>query len=904
MPTADLPAAARLYALVAALVLPASFRREFGLATVRLFADLHSEARQQAGWRGGARVWWRELGSLLRVAWGERRAARAPDLGSGGRRRDPRGAFVADLRFALRMLTRTPGLSAVVVLTLALGIGANTAVFSIVNSVLLRPLPYEDPERVVQVVQARLEDPDNPRVGFRYDDYQRVRGQIRSVAHLAGYRGSSFEITGAGEPMRATGWRVSPALFDALRVEPLMGRTFLPGDDQPGNEWVVVLSHAFWQQRLGADPGVLGGTLTLDGIDHAVIGILPPGFTLLDEEREVWIPLTIYPRGESPWADIRVARWIGRLADGTTPEQAAAELDALNAAKIADYPAELRDNYSGAFRVVPLQEQLVSGIRLELLWLQAAVGLVLLVACSNVANLLLIRSSARHKEIAIRAALGASRLRLAGQLLTESLVLALLGGAFGLTLALWGTDSFLALMPEAIPRLAQVSVDAKVLLFAMALSGATGAVFGAAPGLRASSPNLQEELKEGGAAGTSRSPIRLRSVLVVSQVALAMVLAVGAGLLVNSFVRVINVPPGFDPERVLTLQLDLPQARYPETAMHRAFYDQLLESIREIPAVEAVGMVNTVPLGGTTISAGFQIDGRPAPTSYDDYTMAQVRVVSPGYFEAMGIPLLRGRGFREESERLGSELMVINDEFARQYFPGEDPIGQRLVTGDEAPWEITGVVGGTKHLGLAEETGPEMWMAYHRFPQVLERRNFISTIFLAVRSRGDPLALLPEIRSRVLAIDPDLPVHNVLSMEQRLSQSVAQQRFYAAFVGSFAILALVLVCVGIYGVISYFVSERTHEIGVRLALGARPSDISRSVVGRGMMLAVLGVGIGLVGAWALTRYLTSQLYEVTASDPATYIGISALLALVALAALLRPAVRATRVDPLTALRGE
>jgi putative ABC transport system permease protein len=800
------------------------------------------------------------------------------------------------------MMARAPGFSAIVIVTLALGIGANTAVFSVVNSVLIRPLPYEEPERVVQVVQARHEQPDQPREDFMIDDFREWRGRITTTESIGAYRRTWFATTVDGEPIRTSAWMVSPALFRVLRMDPLLGRTFMPGEDEPGNEWVVVLSHGFWQQRLGADPDVLGSKLALDGIDHTVVGVMPPRSRLLDEEGDVWIPLTLYTRGQSPWADFRSARIIARLRDGATVEQMAAELDALNAAKIADYPAQYKDRFAGPFRPAPLQEQLVRGIRSQLLLLQGAVGLVLFVACMNLANLLLARSNSRQAELAIRSALGASRLRLLIQLFTESFILALIGGGAGLLLAFWGTQSFIALLPDSIPRLTQVSIDTEVLWFTLLLSLLTGTVFGLMPALRASSRS-----SAGGFWANRRSPImirrrRLRSVLVVAEVAVAMVLAIAAGLLVNSFLRILNVAPGFDPDHVLTLQLDLPRPRYTETSMHRRFYRQLLAAMQEVPEVEAVGIVNTLPLGNFSITGGFEIEGAASSTREDEYKMAQMHVVSPGYFDAMGIPVIRGRGFRDEVLRVGSEQVVINREFAQQYFPDQEPLGRRLITGDESPWEIIGIVEGTKHSGLTAATGPEIYMSYERFPQALERRGFISTIFLAIRSRTDPEALLPEIRSRILTIDPGLPVHNVLTMEDRVAESVSTQKFYAAFVGLFAILALILVCVGIYGVVSYYVTERTHEIGVRMALGARPGDISRLVVGRGLALSVLGVGLGLAGAWSLTRLLASLLYEVAPSDPATLVAMSCLLLTVALLALTQPAVRAARLDPMVSLR--
>ena len=811
--------------------------------------------------------------------------------------------LLQDLRYSLRRLAKSPAFSAIVVLTLALGIGANTAIFSAVHGILLRPLPYHEPDRLATIEHLypslELEAPVSP-PGFR--DYAE-RG--RSFESMAVQTGWAANLTGVGDPVRIQGARVTGRLFATLGVPALVGRTIQPGEDTPGNDHVVVLGHGVWQRLFGGDPGIVGRTLSLNGESYQVIGVMPPQFRdFFNRNVEMWSPLVFQP--DQLTDGNRTHEFLNltaRMRDGITLEDARAEMRALAGQLRRDYPDFYSPDWS--LGVTAFSTRATGNIRPALLVLLGAVGFVLLIACANVANLLLSRAAARGKEIAIRSALGASRDRLVRQLLTESAILALAGGVVGLLLAYGGVRSLAALNAANLPRAEDIRVDAVVGLFTLVVSLLAGLVFGLAPALHVARPNLQSTLKEGGR-GTAgdRGSQSVRRMLVVAETALALTLLTGAGLLIKSFARLQGVDPGFVPERMLTFNLALPDARYAEDAQQVAFFERALPALQSAPGVQAVGATSVMPFSGQWSTASFEVEGYEVPENQPG-PWGDVRIVTPGFLETLRVPVIRGRLLTEQDREGAPMVAVIDEEFVRRYWPRENPLGKRFTFGPpdgavdttSREWiEVVGVVGHTKHEGLDAEARLQLYLAYRQVPQ-----QFMT---VAVRTAGDPERHVNQLRESIRTVDPELPISNVRSMDELIEQSVGQRRLSMMLLSLFSGIALVLASIGIYGVMSYSVTQRSRELGVRIALGAGRADVLRLVLRQGMSLALLGIAIGVGAALLLTRVIESQLFGVRASDPVTFVGVALLLGLTALAANLVPAVRAMRVDPAVVLRDE
>ncbi len=809
----------------------------------------------------------------------------------------------SDLRYALRLVRKTPGFSAVAVLTLALGIGANTAIFSVVDAVLLRPLPFADGERLVSLFHSYpkmdLEFASVSPPGFV--DY---RDHTKSFAAMAAHTGSRAPaaLTGQGEPRRIRGEMASAEFFKTLGVEPALGRGFLPEDEKPGQDTVVVLSHGLWRQLFGADRGALGRKLTLDGRDYQIVGVAPQGFRY-PGETDLWVPLGFKPEQlvdeERGHEYLNV---VARLAPGASLASAQAEMATVSAG-IRDRARAITtflDNAGWHVRVQSLRESLTGEVRPALLLLLGAVGAVLLIACVNVANLLLARAAVRGREMALRTALGAGRGRMIRQLLAESVVLALLGGGLGLLLAAWGVQGLAAARPSQIPVDLPIGLDLRVLAFTAGLSLLTGLLFGLLPALRTSRPDLQAALQQGGR-GDSGARSRLRGALVVAEVALALILLVGAGLLLQSFARRAGVDPGFRTDGLLTFRLSLPTAEYQEPERVEAFYRQLTERLGALPGVRAAGAVSTLPLSGDMSTASYYFESLPVQPG-ESGPHGAPRIVTPGYFGAVEVPLRKGRLFTPGDRADAPPVAIIDEAVARTFFPGRNPLGERLrfgFEGDEtAPhWRtIVGIVGHVQEVIPGEDGKSQIYLPHAQKPE--------RYLYLALAADGDPLALAGPARDAVRALDAKLPVDEVRTMDERLARSVAQPRLSAVLLGLFAGLAALLAAVGLYGVMAYSVAQRTREIGVRLAIGASRSQVLRMVVGQGAALTAIGLVLGLAGALAAGRLVAGLLFEVQPSDPATLAGVTLLLAGAALLASYVPARRAARLDPQVALRGE
>lgn len=800
-----------------------------------------------------------------------------------------------DLRYAARMLVKRPGFTFVAVITLALGIGANTAIFSVVNAVLLRPLPYPEPNRVVALLEHDKDGPDNTAGYATIADW---RDRSETLEHIAAVRGWGPTLTGEGEPERLAAMRVSANFFKLLGVRPAIGRDFQPEEDRPDTWRVVILSQALWQSRFNSDPNIEGKPITLSGAAFTVVGVMPKEFEEMIspnyyEQARLWAPLGYDSSLSYGCRTCRHLRVIARIKPGVSIEQADAELDRISANLLRDYPNE----YSAAgVSLVRLQERFAQEISPALYVLLVAVGVVLAVACANLANLLLARATGRQTEMAIRAALGAGRGRLVRQLLTESLMLALIGAAAGIAIALWGMEFLTSFSSDSTDRFGPVSLDTRVLLFTLGVSLLTGVLFGLAPALQASKTDLNLSLKAS-RASTNLPQRRLRNALVISEVALALVLLVGAGLLLRSFARLLKVDPGFDTDNLLTMSVSALGPSYREDEQVLSFHREALRRIESMPGVEAVGLVSNLPLSGNYDRSGMLIEEKPI-TNPSDAPSPERYGIDPGYLRAMRIPLLRGREFTWQDSASAPLVTIISQSMAEQFWPGEDPVGKRIkLGGEQDPWRtIVGIVGNIRHLSL---DSPLDWQVY--LPHAQWTASFVS---LTIRASKDPSSLAAAVRDEVWSVDKDQPVYAVATMEQLLSRSVDERRFTLSLTALFALLALLMASIGVYGVMSFSVGQRTREIGIRLALGAQSRDVFRLVIGQGLALVGSGIALGLAAALALTRFLSSALYGVSAADPLTFAVISLLLAGVALVACYIPARRAAKTDPMIALRYE
>ena len=805
-----------------------------------------------------------------------------------------------DIRYGMRMLLKAPSFSIVATIALALGIGANTAIFSVVNAVLLRPLPFTNSEQLMMVWEA---EPTRGQVrsSVSYPNFADWRDQNHSFERMASYHNNDFIMTGRGESTRLQGAVVNADLFPLLGVAPALGRGFLPDEDKPGDSGrVVILSQELFQKRFNSDAGVLNQSMVLDGKNYTIVGVMPRTFQfpIQNEPVDLWTTVALDREGKEPITEERGAHYmnvIARLKPGVAKEQAQAEMTSISARLEQQYPDK---NLHRSSSVEPVLESLVGSVRPALLILLGAVGCVLLIACANVANLLLARAMTRHKEMAIRSALGASRLRVIRQLLTESVLLSLAGGGLGLLLAVWWSDLLVSLGKQDIPRALQVGMDWRVLGFTLLVSVTTGVVFGLVPALHSSKTELTESLKERGAGEGARRN-RIRNVLVVAELAIAVVLLVGAGLLIQSLWRLRQVPPGFNSENVLTLVVGIPEVKYP-TAKQAQFYHDLVARIESLPGVRSAASVIPLPLSGELFSISFETEGRPVTNG--ERPSADFFAIGGGYFKTMGIPLLNGRDFTERDDKQAPGVIIVNQAFVRKFFPDEDPIGKHIRPGirtDEGKpvmREIIGVVGDVKNRNLSSEFRPGYFVPQAQVP--------FNQMTVLIKTTNDPRSLITAAQREVTAMDKELPVFNVKTMDEYLAASVSAPRFNTTLLAIFAAVALVLTIVGLYGVMSYSVAQRRNEIGIRMALGAQHLDVLSLIVGQGFKLVLVGLAVGLAGAFGLMRLLSSLLFGVTKNDPMTFAAVAVLLAFVALLACYIPARRAAKVDPMVALRYE
>ncbi len=808
--------------------------------------------------------------------------------------------MLTDLRFAFRQLAKSPGFTAVAVLTLSLGIGACTAIFSVVNSVLLRPLNFSEPDRLVVIRETNL--PEFPEFSIAPGNYFDWRQQSVSFAHLAAVRGGSYNLTGLGDPVRVFSERVTANYFPMLGVHPALGRAFTEAEAAAGQASVVVLSHGFWQRQFGGRPDILGSTVQLNGQTYTIIGVMPENFQR-GRRTEVYTPVAYTDDNQNHGG--HYIRVFGRLKEGVTLDQARSEMNLIADRLAKQFPDT---NKGWGVKITPLLESAVADVRPVLLSLLGAVGFLLLIACVNVANLLLARATARAKEIAVRTAMGASRVRIARQLLTESVVLALLGGGLGVLVAQWGMGWLLTFVPDNLPRAQEIALDGRALGFTCALALLTGIGFGLIPAFQATRLNLNETLKDGGRGSSEGGHRRrVRGALVVAEVAIALVLLVGSGLLIRSFIHLQNVDPGFQAKNAYSASLSLPAKKYGTEPQQNAFVEQAIAGLAALPGVQSVGATHVLPFSGSDYVLSFYLADRP-PIAPADQPNANYYAVTSDYFKAMGIPLLRGRFFTPRDVAGAPHVAIINESLAKRYFPNEDPLGKRInITSGPETWrEIVGIVGDVKHYRLDGDTTVQ---AYEPFAQApFDSMTFVVRLAASAPSEGGTgnlaTGLPANIRTAIYAVDHDQPVASISPLTALLAGSVSRQRFAMFLFAVFSGVALLLAAIGIYGVMAYTVTQRTGEIGIRMALGAQRGDVLRLVFLQGGRLILIGLGAGLVGAACLTRFIASLLFGVSAYDPLTFIAIALLIAAVASLACLIPARRATKVDPLVALRAE
>jgi len=846
----------------------------------------------------------REFGNVTLMEEDSRRVWRWPSIED----------FFMDVRYGVRMLRKNPGFTAVAVLTLALGIGANTAVFGVVNAVLLRPLPFKQPSRLMMLFEG-IPKLGFPKMGFSAPDLAVFERAQKSFESIGVYQNKYFNISGDKEPERLMSARISSSVFPMLGAEPMLGRTFTIGEDAPGQN-VVILSYGLWQRRFGADPGIIGRNLELNRQPYTVIGVMPKAFNFPlrgpqgSEPAELWVPMAFTATELEGWGTNYMNGVLARLRPGLAFEQASAEAASLSRSIGSNYPPELTKAFQGAELKVGMNsyhEEVVKSVRTLLLILMAAVVLVLLIACANVATLLISRAASRQKEVALRTTLGATRVRLLRQMLTESLLLALIGGSLGLAFAFWVKTLLLSLVPESVPLPRDIPIGGSVIVFVLAASFLTTVLFGLVPAFQVSAMALHGQLQETGRSGTpGRLRLRLQSFFVTVEFALALVLLIGSGLLIRSFAKLLETNPGFRPDHVLTLNIPIPSERYTQATKVRQFYEQLLDRAGNIPGVRAVGLTSDLPLNGCGTIA-IQIEGGRNAGGETPQAICQTWQVG-NFFQTLGIPLRRGRSFTLEDRIDAQPVAIVSETAGRQFWPGQDPIGKRIRWGVYTPWQtVVGMVGDVNDEPLGQPVQLHVYRPYLQMADLFfedSRFGEVRSMNLAVRSQTDPPSLTPAVIGQIHSLDPDLTVVHIRTMAQVISSSVAGPRFNTLLLGVFAAVALFLAAIGIYGVMAYATTQQTHEIGIRLALGAQPRNVLYLVLRRGVRLAGVGATFGVAAALALTRLMTGLLYDVSATDPVTFSCVVGLLLAIALLACYIPARRAMRVDPIVALRYE